>query len=164
MLRQIILIAHIFLASMWIGGILFVGWGVFPATTTFSFETQRQFLLALMKWVHHLFSLIGSSVIITGILLGTTFGPIRSWQVLWDTTYGNTWLAALIIGILTLLWGIFIGYREMMLIFNDNYLWQEAEDQHTGPLYRELFRLAILESVEAIGFVTLIILMVSLRS
>jgi uncharacterized membrane protein len=160
-MRELILVLHIFLAIIWAGGIMFIGWGVFPASLKLSLAKQRYFLISLMKGTHHLFSLAGLFVIITGILLGTVFGPIRTWDYLWSTTYGNIFVAALIIGIITLLWGIVVGYREMMIIFKDDFLWKEAENGNKKPLIGQLIRLAALESVEVIGFVTLIFLMVA---
>ncbi|UJL46689.1 hypothetical protein KFZ58_01650 [Virgibacillus sp. NKC19-16] len=126
-----------------------------------SLANQRQFLIQLMKWAHHLFALIGTGVIATGILLGTVFGPIHSIDVIWNTPYGNIWLAALLIGIFNLLWGIFVGYREMMIIFTDDYFWKEADKGNKSPLRRQLFRLAVLESIEVFGFIVLISLMVA---
>src|SRR5690625_7652970 len=112
-MRELILVLHIFLAIIWAGGIMFIGWGVFPASLKLPLAKQRYFLISLMKSTHHLFSLAGFFVIITGILLGTVFGPIRTWDYLWSTTYGNIFVVALLIGIITLLWGIVVGYREM---------------------------------------------------
>jgi uncharacterized membrane protein len=160
-MRELILVIHIFLAIIWAGGIMFIGWGVFPATLKLSLAKQRFFLISLMKNTHHLFTLAGAFVIITGILLGTVFGPIKTWDFLWNTTYGHIFIAAFIIGIITLLWGIVVGYREMMIIFHDEFLWKEAENGNKKPLIFQLIRLAALESVEAIGFVTLIFLMVA---
>lgn len=160
-MREIILLIHILLAIVWAGGIMFIGWGVYPASLKLSLSIQRQFLIFLMKWSHHFLTLAGFFVVVTGILLGTVLGPIHSWNTLWNTTYGNIWLAALSIGIFTLLWGIFIGYREMMHIFTDDFLWKEAENGNKRPLVRELIRLAALESVEIISFVILIYLMIS---
>lgn len=160
-MRELLLVLHIFLAIIWAGGIMFIGWGVFPATLRLSLVKQRFFLISLMKHVHHLFTLAGAFVIITGILLGTVFGPIKSWDFLWNSTYGHIFIAALIIGILTLIWGIAVGYREMMIIFHDDFLWKEAENGNKKPLIHQLIRLAALESVEAAGFVTLIFLMVA---
>lgn len=161
MIREILLVIHIFLACIWVGGILFVGWGVYPAAAKMELHVQRRFLLTLMNHVHHLFTLAGFGVILSGILLGTVFGPIHSIDMLWHTAYGKTWLAALITGSITLFWGVCIGYQEMKLIFTDIFLWQEAANGNKKPLYRELIRLAALESVEAIGFTVLIILMVT---
>src|SRR5690625_6625148 len=86
-MRELILVLHIFLAIIWAGGIMFIGWGVFPASLKLPLAKQRYFLISLMKSTHHLFSLAGFFVIITGILLGTVFGPIRTWDYLWSTTY-----------------------------------------------------------------------------
>ncbi|OZU87167.1 hypothetical protein CIL03_18385 [Virgibacillus indicus] len=160
-MREIILLIHILLAIVWAGGIMFIGWGVYPASMKLSLSIQRQFLITLMKWSHHFLTLAGFFVVLTGIILGTVLGPIHSWNMLWNTDYGNTWLTALGIGIFTLLWGIFIGYREMMHIFTDDFLWKEAENGNKRPLIRELVRLAALESVEVISFVVLIYLMIS---
>ncbi|PAV29702.1 hypothetical protein CIL05_10040 [Virgibacillus profundi] len=161
-MREIILLIHILLAIVWAGGIMFIGWGVYPASMSLSLTIQRKLLTSLMKWAHHFLTLAGFFVIVTGILLGTILGPIRTWDILWDTAYGNTWLAALLIGTFTLVWGIIVGYREMMMIFTDDFLWREAEDGNKKPLTRELIRLAALESVEVICFIILIYLMISL--
>jgi uncharacterized membrane protein len=160
-MRDLILVVHIFLAIIWAGGIMFIGWGVFPATLKLTLDKQRHFLISLMKNTHNLFTLAGSFVIITGILLGTVFGPIKTWDALWNTTYGNILIAAFIIGIITLLWGVLVGYREMMIIFKNDFLWKEAENGNKRPLFGQLIRLAALESVEAVGFVVLIFLMVA---
>lgn len=156
-----ILLIHILLAIIWAGGIMFIGWGVYPASMSLSLAIQRKFLTSLMKWAHYFLTLAGFFVIVTGILLGTVVGPIRTWNHLWYTAYGNIWLAALFIGIFTLVWGIVVGYREMMIIFTDDFLWREAEDGNKKPLIRELVRLAVLESVEVICFIILIYLMIS---
>jgi len=161
-MRTILLIVHILLGITWAGGIMFIGWGVFPASLHLSLEKQRLFLIKLMKGTHHLFSLIGAFVILTGILLGTVYGPLHSWDAIWNTRYGNIWLTALTVGIITLLWGIFVGYREMMIIFKDDFLWHEAEEGNKKPLLLQLFRLAVLESLEVVGFLTLVVLMVLL--
>ncbi|MFC3040623.1 hypothetical protein ACFOGI_10230 [Virgibacillus xinjiangensis] len=161
-MREIVLILHIFLGIIWVGGILFIGWGVFPAVMKMSYQSQRQFLTSLMRWSHPLLTAAGMGVGITGILLGAILGPVKSWDFLWNTAYGNIWLAALLVGGFTLLWGIGIGYRETMLVLTDDYFWQEAEKGNGKPLFRQLFRIAVLESFEIAGFLVLIILMMKI--
>src|SRR5699024_12871696 len=39
--RQILLIVHILLAIIWVGGVLVVGWGVFPAARTLMYIDKR---------------------------------------------------------------------------------------------------------------------------
>jgi len=161
-LRHFVLTIHIFLAVLWVGGVLFVGWGVFPASQFLSYETQRKFFLKLMSWTHRLFTVLGIGVIGTGILLGTTFGPISSWNDVLTTTYGNRWFAALLLGIFTLLWGVVIGYRYSMKVFKNKPIWAEAARGQNKNLIKALTKLAAVESVEGIGFVGLIYLMVLL--
>ncbi|WP_085992878.1 hypothetical protein [Oceanobacillus senegalensis] len=61
-MRQILLIIHITLGVLWAGGIMFIGWGVFPASLSISLNNQRKFLIQLMKSTHHFFTLIGLGV------------------------------------------------------------------------------------------------------
>jgi copper resistance protein D len=161
--HEILLGMHIFLAVIWVGGIFFIGWGIYPVAKTMPTSQQQLFFRSLMRWTHWPLTLAGSGVIITGILLGTVAGPIRHWHDLWNTTYGHIWLAALLIGIATLVWGVFVGYRQAMNIFTDDSLWQQAESGDTAPLAKAMATIVAVESVEAIGFVALIICMLLLR-
>lgn len=163
-LRQALLIVHILLAVIWVGGVLFVGWGVFPAAGTLSFKVQRHFFHALMKWTHWLFTLIGVGVIATGTLLGTVGGPLKSWNDVWHTTYGHMWATAFIVASFTLLWGISVGYTHSMKLFSENeiWVWQMAENGDKKPLNRSMVKIAAIEAVETIGFIILIAIMVML--
>src|SRR5699024_372491 len=121
--RQILLMVHILLAIIWVGGVLFVGWGVFPAARTLTYKVQREFFHALMKWTHWLFTLAGAGVIATGTLLGTVGGPIKTWDDIWQTTYGHIWATAFIVATFTLLWGITFGYKQSMKVFSEEKRW-----------------------------------------
>jgi len=160
--RQFILGVHILLAIIWVGGVLFVGWGVFPAAKTLAYNVQRSFFLTLMRFTHWFFTGAGLGVIVTGILLGTLLGPIQSWEQVWQTTYGNTWFTALVIGVVTLIWGVVIAYRQAIKVFTNTSIWQEASAGSPRKLNKALFRIALTESVEVIGFMLLIYLMISL--
>lgn len=159
-LFQIVLTVHIFFAIIWAGGVLFVGWGVYPSSQKLPFKIQREYLRALMKWTHHLFTLIGSIVIITGITLGTVLGPIRTWGILLHSTYGHIWLTALVIALITLFWGVVIGYGYAMSILSNDHLWDAAESGDGRPLRHAFIKVSLVESVEGIGFFILIICMV----
>ncbi|SFD95914.1 hypothetical protein SAMN05216238_106149 [Lentibacillus persicus] len=161
-LRQALLIVHILLAITWVGGILFIGWGVYPALRKMTFLQQRQILLALMQWSHKFLTGAGAGVILTGILLGTVFGPISQWGDIVDTRYGNIWFTALVIGSITLLWGIFVGFKQSIKVFGNTRLWQQADHGNKQPLFKALIKIALLESVEVAGFAALIMLMVLL--
>lgn len=93
---------------------------------------------------------------------GHRFGPIKSWEALFYSTYGHLWLTAFFLGIFALLWGIFVGYRGMMRLFLDDFVWIEAVNGNKEPLMRGLFRLTVMESMEVIGFIALVVIMVLL--
>jgi hypothetical protein len=52
------------------------------------------------------------AVVILGILRGTVFGPVRSFQYLFGTAYGWTFLIALLVAVGTILWGQFVTGRN----------------------------------------------------
>ena len=161
-MHQLLLVCHIFLAITWVGGILFIGWGVYPASQALAPRTRQTFLYTLMKKTHHLFSLAGLGVILTGIVLGTFLGPLRNWHIILHTTYGHIWLTALIIASFTLLWGVCVGYRQSMRLFNNDALWQAAERGNPRALQKAMKQTVVLESVEVLGFIVIIICMVLL--
>ncbi|MFC4557468.1 hypothetical protein ACFO3D_04510 [Virgibacillus kekensis] len=161
-MRQIILGIHIFLAIIWVGGVLFIGWGVYPALRKMAYAKQREFFLALIQWSHNFLTAAGTGVIATGIVLGTLAGPINQWADLWTTRYGNLWLAALVIALLTLGWGVFIGYRQSVKVFSNISIWELADSGETKPLSKALGTTIAIESVEVGGFIALLVVMILL--
>lgn len=159
-IRQLILGIHIISAITWVGGVLFVGWGVLPASRKLPFTIQRRFFLSIMEWTHWLFTIVGFIVIMTGVLLGTIFGPLKNWSAILDTTYGNIWLTALIVAVFSLAWGVFVSYPFAMKLFRDITLWENADIGYSKPLLKRLINFIAVESVEVLGFITLIYLMV----
>lgn len=101
---------HIALAIAWVGGILFVGWGVYVAFRRFPPQCQREVYEVLMKHTHWAFALEGFGVIATGTLLGTWLGPLHSWSDVLTTRFGHIWFTALLCGAVTLFWGTFVSY------------------------------------------------------
>lgn len=158
--HQIILGLHILLAIFWVGGLSFIGWGVFPAIRHLKYVEQRDLLLAIMKWAHPLFTIAGLGVIFTGVLLGTVLGPIDHWNDIWNTRFGSLWLTAFIVASLSLAWGALIGYKQMEKVLNNKLLWIEADQGMKENLYRALLKLFLIESVEPLGFAVLIAIMV----
>ncbi|MUV37664.1 hypothetical protein JNUCC1_01470 [Lentibacillus sp. JNUCC-1] len=160
--RQVVLGLHILLAIAWVGGVLFVGWGVFPAVRKLAYREQQRVLYLVMKHAHLLLTLAGAAVIVTGILLGTVFGPLKQWDDIIGTAYGHIWAAALLTAIFTLLWGVSIGFRHAMRILKNDQLWIDADQGVKSPLIKGLISIALFESVEVVGFIVLIGLMVTL--
>src|SRR5690625_4956566 len=155
-IRQILLGGHILLAIFWVGGISFIGWGVFPVIRTFSLKTQRLFLRRLMNHSHIILTLIGVGVIVTGFLLGTIFGPIKEFNQVLATSYGVKFLLANALGMFALVWGTVIGYRKTVKMLTDGSLWSAAETGNIKPLKKSFLQVTIIESVEIISFACLI--------
>lgn len=161
-LRQLILGVHILLGIIWFGGILFIGWGVFPASQKLKATVQREFLLYLMSWVHWLLTFAGIGVIVTGVIMGTVAGPIKDWESLLVTSYGRLFLTAFIIAVLTLLWGMFVGYKHAIKVMSKEDLWYKAENGDTRPLRKALIGIALFESVEITGLLIVLTCMILL--
>ncbi|MDP4084901.1 MAG: hypothetical protein Q8934_09830 [Bacillota bacterium] len=162
-IHQILIGLHIFLAIIWVGGILFIGWGVFPAVKAMKPNEQRLFLHTLMLRTHWIFTLAGAGVIITGFLLGTVVGPITHISDIFRFAYGISWFIAFLIGLITLAWGIFVGYNQTMKVLSEDSLWFSAENGDALPLNKAMVKITCLESVEVIGFIVILICMVLLR-
>lgn len=159
-IRYIVLFIHILLAIIWFGGVLFIGWGVFPASQKLKPTIQQNFLSNLMFWVHWPLTFTGLSVIISGIILGTVLGPLKSWDSIFSTTYGHIFTTALIVSIFTLLWGMFISYKHTMAILSNTDIWIQAENGNNKPLKKAFLKIAAVEAIEVIGFITILICMV----
>jgi|GEM_PF-964272 len=160
--RDFLLGVHLAAAIMWVGGVAFIGWAVYPASQFMPPLERRQFFRALMQWSHQPLAAAGAVVITTGMWLGTIAGPINDWEDVWLTAYGRVWLTALLTGITTLAWGMFVGYRKAMAVFADEDLWRQADDGDDAPLKKAMASIIAVQSVEAAGFVVLIVCMLLL--
>lgn len=159
-LRHFILFIHILLAITWFGGVLFVGWGVFPASQKLKPTVQRDFLSHLMSWVHWPLTFAGLGVITTGIILGTFLGPLKNWEAIFSTSYGHLFATAFSVSVFTLLWGMFIGYKHTMTVLSRSDIWNKAEKGDKKPLKKAFLGIAALESVEIAGFIIILTCMV----
>ena len=159
--HQIVLSIHILLGIAWVGGILFVGWGVFPVAKNLNHLSRQKFLVSLMQWVHHKFTLIGSGVIFTGILLGSVLGPVRQLDTALNSAYGHSLIMAFAVGILTLLWGTFVSYRFSMRVLTHDTIWKTAENGYPRLLKNAMRSVTIVSGVEVLGFVGLLAIMLS---
>lgn len=172
---RMILGLHMLLAITWVGGVLFVGWGVYFAFRRFPIRDQRNMYRVLMRHAHWVFTLAGLGVVITGVLLGTWFDSLRSWQDVWTSGFGRIWLVALLTGLVTLIWGTTISYRHTMRVLGDDSWWEDApaglnvaesgtsaipEDAHRlglrNGVYRKWVSIALVEFIEILGFLVMI--------
>jgi len=91
---------HVLFAVTWFGGHIARVLLVEPAVRTLPPESQTVFNRYIEKYGTRIFVPAIVGVGITGILRGTVFGPVKSFDVLFGTPYGLTFLAAIAFGLL----------------------------------------------------------------
>ena len=96
---------HVLLAMLWFGGLLYADFILIPAFSTLPLQTQRAAAAALGVRANRIIPPVAGLVILLGILRGTVFGQIRSLDAL-TSTYGITWLVALVVAIGTFVFGL----------------------------------------------------------
>ncbi|WPZ18350.1 hypothetical protein UM396_17685 [Geobacillus subterraneus] len=57
---------------------------------------------------------------------------------------------------------MFVGYRKAMTVFSNEYLWRQANGGDDAPLKKAMTSIIAVQSVEAAGFVVLIVCMLLL--
>ncbi len=96
---------HVVLAILWFGGVLYGDVVLVPAFGTLSLQTQRAVGAAIGARANRIIPPVAGAVILLGILRGTVFGQIKSLDAL-GTTYGLTWLLALVFATGTFMFGL----------------------------------------------------------
>ena len=98
---------HMLFGIFWFGGALFGNFVLGPVLIKQPPDRMRELALALGKQADRVILPVATLTIVLGFLRGTVFGPIRSFEFLFGTAYGITWLVALLAAIGTLAWGYF---------------------------------------------------------
>jgi uncharacterized membrane protein len=154
---------HELLGIFWFGGVLYLNFVVIPAITQQPLENQRQLSTTLGKLSDRIFKPVSLLVIVFGILRGTVWGPIRTWEFLFDSAYGWTFIIALLVTVGLVLWGNFVTGRAARKL--NNYPVAEVA-KRTGPVaeaYKaQLQRVKLFALLELLGFVIVFSCMVLL--
>jgi len=96
-LPVVVLWLHVFGATIWFGAFLTVSCLVRPSLGAGEMEKfARSFMPRARRLMLPTVLVVG----VTGVLMGTVFGPIRSSSDLAGSWYGVTWIAALALGLL----------------------------------------------------------------
>jgi uncharacterized membrane protein len=98
---------HILLGILWFGNSLALATITIPAINRLPLLAQREIGSHLNFQSQRVFQIVAPSVIVLGFVRGTFLGPIKDLEALFGTSYGLTWLVALIAAVLTYLWGRF---------------------------------------------------------
>jgi putative copper export protein len=93
---------HVLGAAVWFGAQTFLFAALWPALLGRPVSEARALLQAVAPRMARIMAWTGPVVMVSGLLRGTLFGPLRSWQALVGTAYGHTFLVALaLVGALT---------------------------------------------------------------
>ena len=95
---------HVLLGIAWFGSALTSNFIFIPALMTLPLARQREAGGAFGEQANKVIPIAAMGVILLGILRGTVFGQIKSLDAL-TSTYGITWLLALIVASATFVWG-----------------------------------------------------------
>jgi uncharacterized membrane protein len=96
---------HVLAAITWFGAVLYTDFILIPGLMTLPPREQRSAGTAIGTQAFKVIIGAASAVIVLGILRGTVFGQIKSLEAL-GTTYGLTWLLALVLSLVTFWWGL----------------------------------------------------------
>lgn len=99
---------HVLLGIVWFGGTLYLDVVVIPALMTLPLEQQRAVSKPVTLFTNRLLFPSAILVILLGLVRGTLFGPVQSWDFLIGTAYGLTFLIAFLASVATFLWGHFV--------------------------------------------------------
>jgi putative copper export protein len=87
---------HVLLGVLWFGYALSMYFLISPTLMELPEQQGRITNSSLARVGGRVFPIVGLLVLALGILRGTVFGPINSLEDLFGTTYGWTWLVALV--------------------------------------------------------------------
>jgi uncharacterized membrane protein len=102
---------HVLLGLFWFGSTLYFDIVLVPAVTTLPLELQRTISQPLAFRADRVFIPSALLVMLLGLLRGTIWGPVKSWEFLFGTPYGLTFLVAFLATIATFVCGVFLTSR-----------------------------------------------------
>jgi len=92
-------------ATFWFGGTLFVNFVLGPATARTSPAAAGEMGIQIGIQANRVIPPVAGLAILLGFLRGTVWGPIDSLSTVFNTGFGRWWFIALVLAIITFLWG-----------------------------------------------------------
>ena len=142
---------HILFGIAWFGGTIFIELVLWPVWLRMPAASGQASYDSIEPYIRRLMAVSGSAVMLLGILRGTVFGSVRSLELV-GTTYGLTWLAALILAGLLSAWGA------------------NWHDKFVGPVWQNgqlraeaVSRLGAARLINFLGFGVILVLMILMR-
>lgn len=109
---------HILFAATWLGSAVFLTFVVWPSILNHPARESRVFFDAFNRRLGPLMNFSGRATLTLGIVRGTWLGQIRSWNILFTTSYGLTWLTALLTTLVVIVYGGKMGRELPRLVWN----------------------------------------------
>lgn len=143
----LLLSMHILFAIFWFGSVLFADFVVIPAIQATSADAQNELIAALGPRIDRALIPAGALTILLGIAAGIVSGVLGQM----GTAYGKEWLAALVIALLTYLWGVFVITPAVRK--------RHAMAPDAPEVASQTDRIKMLAMLELIGFASVFVLM-----
>jgi len=151
---------HVLLAILWFGNSLSLAAVVIPAISRLPLVRQQEIGAQLGERGVRVFDFVGPAVIVLGFLRGTVFGSIRDANALFGTTYGLTFLVALIVATATFLWGRYVIVPATRVLATAPV---NPDGTPTAELDAALARAKRVTVLELIGFLVVFTCMILMR-
>jgi uncharacterized membrane protein len=151
---------HVLLGVLWFGTVLSLDVIVIPAIGRLPIVAQREISSVIGARATPIFRVIVPAIILLGIIRGTVMGPIGSLDAVFGSAYGLTWLTALIVSLLTYLFGLRVivpALREMDLAA------VEPDGSATLALIESTNHVKRLVGLELLGFLAIFTCMILMR-
>ena len=151
---------HVLLCILWFGNSLALVAITSPAINRLSIPAQREIGGHLGRRGERVIDVVAPAVIVLGVIRGTLLGPIKSTDFLFATSYGITWMVALVAAVLTFLWSKMVivpAVRSM------DALPLNTDGTPTPELEAAPSRAKVLVTLELIGFLVVCTCMILMR-
>jgi uncharacterized membrane protein len=145
---------HMLFATLWFGGTLFVNFVVGPAAERTSPAAAGEMGAQIGLQANRVIPPVAGLAILLGLLRGTVWGPIDSLSAIFNTGFGRWWFIALVLAIITFMWGRRLTGPAAASIGGAT-----TADERAARVQRTL-RLA---SLELIGFLAIFSMMILMR-
>jgi uncharacterized membrane protein len=87
---------HILAGITWFGGYIFLDFVLWPTRLRLPVKPAQATNALIARFAGAVMATSGSLVVVLGIVRGTLLGPIKSFSFLFGSSYGITWLVALL--------------------------------------------------------------------
>ena len=151
---------HVLLGIVWFGNSLVVAAILIPSLNPLPIPTQREVGSRYGERATRLFDVLVPAVIALGVVRGTLLGPIKDVGAVFGSTYGLTWLVALVAAIATFLWGRIVINGALRRL---NAAPLNADGTATAELEAETARVKLVVVLELVGFLVIFSCMILMR-